>query len=178
MTPSAHDALALLLEYPGPRNVDRMEDLVGEVAAACPPAEVDLRTFLDAVQGLPRGGWEELYTRTFDINPACTLEVGWQVYGEQYARGALLARLRGLLRKYGVAETTELPDHLTQVIRLTGRMAPADAAALVRGGAAAAVAKMRESLDGKGNPYGALMSATARFLQERAALVPEGVAHE
>ena len=35
---------------------------------------------------------QELYTRTFDINPVCTLEIGWHIFGEDYARGALLVK--------------------------------------------------------------------------------------
>ena len=30
---------------------------------------------------------EETFTRTFDVNPACALEVGWHLFGEEYARG-------------------------------------------------------------------------------------------
>ena len=29
---------------------------------------------------------QEMYTRTFDINAVCTLEVGWHIYGEDYAQ--------------------------------------------------------------------------------------------
>ncbi len=42
---------------------------------------------------------EELYTRTFDLNPVCALEIGWHLFGEDYERGAFLVRMRDQLRR-------------------------------------------------------------------------------
>ncbi|HWQ55728.1 MAG TPA: molecular chaperone TorD family protein [Bryobacteraceae bacterium] len=73
---------------------------------------------------------QELYVQTFEFNPACTLELGWHLYGENYERGEFLVRMRGELRRHAIAETTELPDHLTHVLRLIGRMDAGEAARL------------------------------------------------
>jgi len=40
---------------------------------------------------------------TFDINPACALEVGWHLFGEDYMRGQFLVRMREELSKYEIA---------------------------------------------------------------------------
>ena len=69
---------------------------------------------------------EETYARTFDINPACALEVGWHLFGEEYARGLFLVRLRGEMREHGVEESSELPDHITHVLALIAAMVGLD----------------------------------------------------
>src|SRR6266568_3182701 len=56
---------------------------------------------------------QELYVQTFEFNPACTLELGWHLFGENYERGEFLVRMREQLRRHGIAESNELPDHLT-----------------------------------------------------------------
>ena len=61
---------------------------------------------------------EEAFTGTFDVNPACALEVGWHLFGEEYARGMFLVRMREELRKYGLAESSELPDHVSHVLAI------------------------------------------------------------
>ncbi len=97
--------------------------------------------------------FEELYTQTFDLNPVCSLEVGWHLFGEEYARGAFLVRMREELRKHGIPEATELPDHLTYALRLVERMAPADAGEFSARYLVPALDKMLAALEGKGNPY-------------------------
>ena len=73
---------------------------------------------------------QELYVQTFEFNPACTLELGWHLFGENYERGEFLVRMRDLLRRHGIAESTELPDHLTHVLALVGRLDHEEAAEL------------------------------------------------
>ncbi len=46
---------------------------------------------------------EEAFTRTFDVNPACALEVGWHLFGEEYTAAMFLVRMREELRKHGSA---------------------------------------------------------------------------
>ena len=90
-------------------------------SALCYPVGDETRTVLADFPGFEQLGsteLEELYTRTFDINPVCSLEVGWHLFGEDYNRGAFLVRMRGLLREHGIEEGAELPDHLESVLRV------------------------------------------------------------
>jgi len=100
---------------------------------------------------------QERYVQTFEFNPACTLEIGWHLFGENYERGEFLVRMRGELRRYGIAETTELPDHLAHLLLLAGRMDYQDAAELAGEFLLPALAKIQEAL--KDNPYEALIAA-------------------
>lgn len=65
---------------------------------------------------------EEVYTALFDLRPACTLHVGYHVFGEAYQRGGLLAGLSEELRKTGVDPGNEIPDYLPTVLRLLGHL--------------------------------------------------------
>ncbi len=81
-----------------------------------------LKRLEDHCSGLNAGELEEMFTRTFDFDPKRALEVGWHIYGEEYARGTLLVRLRQELREHGIEESAELPDHMTHVLTLLGRL--------------------------------------------------------
>jgi len=93
---------------------------------------------------------QELYVRTFEFNPACTLEIGWHLFGENYERGEFLVRMRQELRRHGIAESTELPDHLAHLLPLVARMEREEAARLAGEYLLPALGKIQLAQD---NPY-------------------------
>jgi nitrate reductase delta subunit len=105
---------------------------------------------------------QELYVQTFEFNPACTLEIGWHLFGENYERGEFLVRMREQLRRYGIAESTELPDHLSHLLALIPRMEHGEAADLAGQFVLPALAKIKEAL--KGNPYAHVIAAIEGML--------------
>lgn len=117
---------------------------------------------------------EELYTRTFDINPLTSLEIGWHLYGEAYERGAFLVRMRELLRSKGIKESSELPDHLTHVLRLIARLQREEAEQFVHAYVNPALKKMIEGFEKRPNPYEYVLRAVCAVLQETHL---EGVEH-
>jgi nitrate reductase delta subunit len=138
-------------------------------AALAYPAREEPRAALAAFEGFAgfsETELEELYTRTFDINPVCSLETGWHLFGEDYNRGAFLVRMRGLLRQHGVEEGAELPDHLESALRVLRTMEEKDAADLAREFILPAVMKMRVPFKSGDNPYGAVLAEVERFLRE------------
>jgi nitrate reductase delta subunit len=146
-------AIGRLLSYPCNDYVavaDALSDaLRGRVAAAT----TTLATFRDQIQGMTGVELEELYTRTFDVNPACALEVGWHLFGEEYARGLFLVRMRAELRRHELAESTELPDHLAHVLAVLAAMPFDEAREFLRACVLPAVVKMRRALEEQQNPY-------------------------
>ena len=106
---------------------------------------------------------QELYVQTFEFNPACTLEIGWHLFGENYERGEFVVRMREQLRRYGITESTELPDHLTYLLVLISRMEASDAADLAGQSLLPALGKIREAL--KDNPYLAVIAAAEAKLE-------------
>jgi nitrate reductase assembly molybdenum cofactor insertion protein NarJ len=106
---------------------------------------------------------QELYVQTFEFNPACTLEIGWHIFGENYERGEFLVRMREQLRRYGIAETSELPDHLCHILPLLDRLDSEEAADLAGQFVLPALAKIKEALNG--GAYQELIAATAARLE-------------
>ena len=178
-TPEVHDALACLLTYPGEgQSGARYAAAVDVVVRACPELAGSLQGFLDAISGFETGELEELYTRTFDNVADRSLEVGWQLFGENYARGALMVRFRSLMRKYEVPERTELPDHLTHVLALLGR-APAElAAAFAAIQVGQAVESMLTGCRAIDSPWVGVLEAVQGVLGMHAPVGVEGVARE
>ena len=99
-----------------------MELLYLIVQAELPEAAQGISEFGQFVEQCGEFELEEAYTRTFDVNPACALEIGWHLFGEDYMRGQFLVRMRGELAKYGIPESSELPDHLTHVLAVIAAM--------------------------------------------------------
>lgn len=62
------------------------------------------------------GEWEEHYTRVFDHNPPSALYLGYQMWGDRYQRGELMATLARAQKVAGVDPAGELPDHLVPVL--------------------------------------------------------------
>lgn len=151
--PEVHDRIAGLLEYPGPAGAEMAAAEALAAADLVPAAREGLLRFAAEAGRIGTGGLEELYTRTFDNCPERALEVGWQAFGETYARGAFLVGMRERLRDAGVPETGELPDHLGHVLRVLGRMPEETAAAFADGVIQNAVRKMIDGFPEKDHAY-------------------------
>ena len=151
------DTLAGLLRYPhGPLDVP-----AGRCLAALDPADeavAALQRFERQVGGMPVADLQEHYTAVFDLNPACTLDLGWHLFGETRERGGFLVTLRDDLERVGVPEVSELPDHLSHVLALLGREEPGRAAALAAL-VAPAVASVRRVLEDRRSVYADLLTA-------------------
>jgi nitrate reductase delta subunit len=106
---------------------------------------------------------QELYIETFEFNPKCTLELGWHLFGENYERGEFLVKMRAELRRHGIEETGELPDHLTHVLRLIGRMEHGEAALLIGENVLPALEKIRLPDD---HPYRPVFDAMIQKLRD------------
>ncbi len=124
-----------------------------------------LRPLRERVESMTPAEVEEMYTRTFDINPVCTLEVGWHVYGEDYARGAFLVKMREMLREHSLPESSELPDHLTHVVVLLGRLQGEEADHLVSRYLLPALQKMLDGMKEGEQPYKALLKTVWAVLR-------------
>ena len=152
---------------PGAR-IQARQSLVAVRSQAEPGTEWEAVRLLDDFAGhmqrLAPEEREELFTRTFDLDPICSLEVGWHLFGENYSRGEFLVEMRQALGRYGIEETTELPDHLTQALRVVCRMPPRQADRFTMTRLLPALEKMLAGLHGKDSPYALLLEATRSLL--------------
>ncbi|HET7183606.1 MAG TPA: hypothetical protein VFI82_02915 [Terriglobales bacterium] len=112
------EALARLFEYPGAEYVEALRVAKNSVADRAPA----LAGFAASAERQSLVQIQELYTATFDLNPACAPDIGWHLFGDDYARGLFLVKVRQQLRKYAISEGANLPDHVTSALRLLGRM--------------------------------------------------------
>jgi nitrate reductase delta subunit len=175
------DGLASILAYPREDYKSRLITCLEALRTSELPdpdrrqSAIDhLQQFCDAVMPLSVGELEELYTRTFDINPVSSLEVGWHLYGETYERGAFLVQMRDLLRRYAIEESSELPDHLTHALHALGRMEEEEVREFVPTRLARALDKMLEGFAVNPNPYEHVLQAT-RILARQSVTAQEGV---
>lgn len=166
----ALEMLALLLEYPGTENEALVQECCSRIAEDFPESnESSVRNMLEEFRtrmvDRERGDLEDLYTRTFDLNPVCSLDVGWHLYAENYDRGAFLVSMRESLRRHGIDEATELPDHLPLVLRLLARMPAEERSALIEESLLPALRKMIDGFGEGDNPYGFIMRAIETILR-------------
>jgi nitrate reductase delta subunit len=160
---SIYAQLAKLFEYPGEEYRGRAESLWAELRDGQTEAAESFGEFFTGILVLSTDGVQELFTRTFDLNPMCTLEVGWQLYGEDYQRGEFLVKMREQLRAHEIHESGELPDHLTHALALLAQMEPDEAAEFGGEFLLPALDKMRAGWRESRNAFAALLDAT--FLQ-------------
>jgi nitrate reductase delta subunit len=127
-----------------------------------------LESFFEQMQKFSDTDFEEHYTRTFDINPVANLELGWHLYGETYERGTFLVMMRDFLRRCNVEESTELPDHLTHLLLVLGRMKKEEADFLAEKYVLPSLVKIVESFKEKEieNPYQHLLLALQHFIEQ------------
>ena len=144
--------VAELLRYPDPP------------PRSCPDDGPEISAFFAETAAVDANGMEELYTRTFDLNPIATLEVGWHLWGEQYERGRFLANLRGAQEVLGIEAGNELPDHLTVLLPMLTMMPAMNRAEIVREKLLPALDKIEQPLEESGNPYRHLIKAARSAL--------------
>jgi len=157
-----YDTLAVLLRYP---ETDYARRIAECLECAAPDCCAQLKLFGDAVRELQTDELQELFTRTFDLNPLCSLELGWHLFGENYERGVLLVRMREELRRHKLSESHELPDHLTHILQLVGKMEHEYAADFVAACVQPALEKMLQAIHDKENPFEHLLLAVKGLLQ-------------
>jgi len=154
------DTLAALLRYPDDTTAS-LRSRLGNVLQSQErgteprPSGSGLEEFARAAAALSVEELQELYVRTFEMTPDACLDIGWHLFGENYERGEFLVRMRQTLRRCGVAESSELPDHLSHVLAALGRMENDEAVRFVEECLQPALAKIISALDG--HPYQALL---------------------
>ncbi len=164
-----HNALVALLTYPEADYPQRIEASLHVAPEEC---RGQLERFAIQMRGLRTDQLQERFTQTFDLNPMCSLELGWHLFGENYERGLLLVRVREELRRHGLGESTELPDHLTHVLRLVERMEHETAADFVAACVLPALEKMLQALRDKKNPFENVLLAVQSLLHSQFPEIP------
>jgi nitrate reductase delta subunit len=113
-----------LLDYPTPALARQGRDCAALLLLSEPAAADLLYRFVHYVDDTPLGRVEEIYTGTFDVNPACYIFAGYMLFGESFARGKFLVRLQERYRERGFDWGGELADHVPVILRFLSTLDP------------------------------------------------------
>lgn len=149
--------LACLFEYPTPYYRTQAEDCFKQLQQHVPEAALILEPFIEYVRQSSYEDLEESFSYTFDLNPVCTLEIGWHLFGEDYRRGQFMAKMRREMAQEGIEESHELPDHLTHTLVLLDAMDPKNEAFFAEACVIPAMKKMLDGFEGKESEYKSLV---------------------
>ncbi len=166
------DRVGALFRYPDEDYLGVARQCHGALAAVEPDTAARLEPFLEQLERLSTEAQQELFTATFDLNPSCALEVGWHLFGENYERGAFLVKMRQQLTRFGLPDSGELPDHLSLVLAVLGRMPAEEAEEFAGACLLPALGKMRANLAGKSNPFESVLDAIALLVERRHGRLP------
>lgn len=124
---SLYRYLSHLLDYPTPTLVEQTRQGLDSLKVDYSATVESMTNFLAWVENTPLGRLEEIYTGTFDINPACHIFAGHILFGESFQRGAFLAGLTEEYQQRGFDSEKELADHIPLVLRFLATLEPQDA---------------------------------------------------
>ncbi len=143
--------IAALLRYPQAATPALAAGLADAAMQTAHPCQEYLEAFALVARTSTLQELEEMYTRSFDLNPDCALEISWHLFGETYKRGQFLAMMRFHLREHGIDPGSHLPDHLPALLDLTMKLESQDAMDLVDDVILPALEKILPAL--KESPY-------------------------
>ncbi len=147
------ETFAAIFEYPTPDLARRARECASLFPGENPQSDL-MDSFASYSASHSLGHLQEVYTRTFDLQPSCFPYIGYQLFGESYKRGDFLARLKGRCTECGLELGTELPDHLAIVLRFLARIGDGEEARdLVSLCLVPALEKMVGSVASEKNPY-------------------------
>lgn len=106
-----------LLAYPRSDVAQTARESRDLLASEFPRAAALIGEFMTFAERTPRDMIEEIFTATFDLNASCHPYIGYHMFGEAYMRSQLMLELQGRFRQYGFDPGTELPDHISVLLR-------------------------------------------------------------
>ncbi|MCK5876914.1 MAG: nitrate reductase molybdenum cofactor assembly chaperone [Candidatus Marithrix sp.] len=106
-----------LLDYPTSDLGKQTQDCIDLLQTNHAEAAQQMTNFLSFVESRELGYLEEVYTGTFDVNPACHIFAGHLLFGESFKRGAFMAGLEQEYKDHGFDTKIELSDHVPVLFR-------------------------------------------------------------
>jgi len=113
-----YSLLAALFEYPNADYPQRVQDIKDFLDERYIKAAAELDRFQALLPAHDLMTMQELFTRSFDVQAATTLDIGYVLFGDDYKRGEMLANLSREHTQAGIDCGTELADFLPNLLRL------------------------------------------------------------
>lgn len=161
-----YSLFADILEYPG----GGLHALVTESVTLLKASDSDSAEHMEAfgtfIGEASPSVIEEVYTRTFDLQPVCYPYAGYHLFGESYKRGAFMVKLKERYRACGFLVEGELPDHIPVILRFLSTLHDAgEEALLISECLIPVLTKMSRAFTEGGTPYGDVIHALLLFLE-------------
>jgi len=172
-----------LLDYPGPKLADQARACEGLLKAHFPQAAEHLAYFWAFAKDASPGQLEEIYTGTFDLNPACYIFAGYLLFGESFKRGKFLVGLQERYQQRGFSAGNELADHLAVMFRFLATLKVDDVLAreLLEDCLLPVVQRMNKNFkhdQERPNPYARVLQAVLNVLERTQHSVPVSQAQQ
>lgn len=113
-----YSLLANLFRYPEEDFMLHLKKSQGFLDEFYSDAGEELRPFSEYMSSCPLDDKKELFTKTFDVQPICYLDLGYVMFGEDYKRGAFLLNMKGEQQKINNDCGTDLADNICNVMDL------------------------------------------------------------
>ncbi len=107
-----------MFEYPDADFPDNVKEIFDHLNGRYSDAATELDRFIELLPCDDLQAMQELFTRSFDVQAATTLDIGYVLFGDDYKRGILLANLNREHRKASIDTGTELADYIPNLLRL------------------------------------------------------------
>ncbi len=108
---------AEMLDYPGSGLRLAAKNCLIQLEHISPGIAKPVQSFSDFIDSQSLESLEELYTQTFDITPATSLYMGYQMFGETPKRSVFLTELTEAYKALSFSTGIELADHLSIMLR-------------------------------------------------------------
>ena len=110
--------LAELFKYPDDDFMQHLQVCEDLLDTDYPEAGKELKIFSEYIGKVTEDARQELFTKTFDVQPICYLDLGYVMFGEDYKRGAFLLNMQTEQLKVSNDCGTDLSDNLCNVLTL------------------------------------------------------------
>lgn len=113
--------LANLFKYPEENfklHVKENQDFIDKYYSE---AGKELQIFSEYIHNHSLNEERELFTKTFDVQPICYLDLGYVMFGEDYKRGAFLLSMQSEQYKINNDCGTDLSDNICNVLTLMAK---------------------------------------------------------
>ncbi|MCB1060155.1 MAG: hypothetical protein KDB65_07980 [Calditrichaeota bacterium] len=159
--------LAILLSHPQVNYLELAQALADSVDSK--HATRHIRAFLKEIESFSITDIQELYSKTFDLNPVASPALSVHLFGvESFKRSHLMVGLLDMYRETSYVSTGESADHMSTVIGFLPCASVVDRKELSTYVVLPGLMKMAEFLASKNSPFAHLLKAACEIVETEA----------
>lgn len=158
---------ASLFEYPHDDFRKRVLDLMETPGSRRRQVRDLLAAFLNETQDWTTSSLQEHFNAMFSLTPVCAPYLSVHLFGDQsFKRSRLMTALEERYQQVGFERGSELPDHLSVVLKFTPGLTAEEWSELATFCLLPALSTMKQILDESGSPYRLLADASIKLVTE------------